>query len=205
MHLAGPAELICTQVLPALAPLVAGGVRLRTATGLTDPLLEELRAGRHDLVIATSRPRGRALLSVPLADEEFVLVAGAAAAPELIRGLASEGPAALLAAPLVTYAEDLPIARRYWRHVFGRRLESRAALTVPDLRGVCAAVTAGVGWTVLPRYLCRAELASGTLVPLHTPQDPPINTSYLVARPGAVDNPHAVRVRNRLLEAAREW
>ncbi|GAB2847884.1 hypothetical protein GCM10027074_13250 [Streptomyces deserti] len=33
--------------------------------GLTDPLLEELRAGRHDLVIAIGVPRVRALGSVP--------------------------------------------------------------------------------------------------------------------------------------------
>lgn len=31
-----------------------------------------MRSGRHDLVIATRRPRGRALSSVPPADEEYV-------------------------------------------------------------------------------------------------------------------------------------
>ncbi|WP_234013229.1 LysR family transcriptional regulator, partial [Streptomyces sp. HCCB10043] len=43
VHLAGPAELMCLRVLPALAPLVADGLLLRAATGLTDPLLDELR------------------------------------------------------------------------------------------------------------------------------------------------------------------
>ncbi|OAH11900.1 HTH-type transcriptional regulator LeuO [Streptomyces jeddahensis] len=75
VHLAGPSELLCVRVLPALVPLVADGVQLRVAQGLTEPLLEEMRSGQHDLVIATRRPRGRALASVPLADEEYVLVA----------------------------------------------------------------------------------------------------------------------------------
>ncbi|MFF6843215.1 LysR family transcriptional regulator [Streptomyces tanashiensis] len=205
VHLAGPAELLCTRVLPALAPLTAGGVRLRVGPGLTEPLLDELRAGRHDLVIATFRPRGRALASVPLSDEEFVLVAAPVWADRVKERLALEGPAALHPVPLVTYAEDLPIARRYWRHVFGARLSCPAAVTVPDLRGVLAAVVAGAGFSVLPRYLCQAELASGALVPLHEPEDPPINTAYLVQRPGRPDNPDVTRVRDLLIEAARAW
>ncbi|MFF1279729.1 LysR substrate-binding domain-containing protein [Streptomyces sp. NPDC058299] len=308
VHLAGPAEFLCTTVLPALAPLVAEGLRLRVSTGLTDALLEELRAGRHDLVIATTRPRGRTVHAVPLADEEFVLVAapvwaerlrgrqsqrdatagdatagGAAAgyaatggpgtrgaptpgsatpgsaAPDSAprrsapRGSATPGPACpeasapgspvpaetsapgsaspdacapgtpvpagtpapgsavlldpavLQDVPLVTYAEDLPIARRYWRHVFGRRLSRTAAVTVPDLRGVLAAVAGGAGFSVLPRYLCQDLLASGALVALLEPEDPPINTSFLVRRPGACDNPDVARVHDLLLRAAPSW
>ncbi|MGV9885257.1 LysR family transcriptional regulator, partial [Streptomyces sp. NPDC003379] len=78
VHLAGPAEFLSHCVLPGLASLVEKGVRLRITTGLTDDLLDELRAGRHDLVVATARPRGRAVASVPQAHEEFVLVAGGA-------------------------------------------------------------------------------------------------------------------------------
>lgn len=207
VHLAGPAELLCVRVLPALAPLVDAGVRLRVTTGLTDPLLEELRAGRHDLVIATTRPRGRALSAVPLMDEEFVLVTSPACA-ERIGGpgrVAAEGPTALHGFPLVTYAEDLPIARRYWRHVFGGRLDGPAAVSVPDLRGVLSLVTAGSGFTVLPRYLCTAELVAGALVLLHEPEDPPINTASLVQRPGAPASPHVAAVRDLLLRVARSW
>ncbi|MER5543859.1 LysR family transcriptional regulator [Streptomyces sp. NPDC002589] len=205
VHLAGPAEVLCTTFLPALAPLVAEGVRLRVVTGLTDRLLEELRAGRHDLVIATTRPRGRTLQAVPLSDEEFVLVAAPVWAERLADRPAVEGPAALHEVPLITYAEDLPIARRYWRHVFGRRLSRSAALTVPDLRGVLAVVAAGAGFSVLPRYLCQDLLDSGALVALLEPEDPPINTGFLVQRPGAPDNPDVERVHALLLRAARTW
>ncbi|GAA2105076.1 LysR family transcriptional regulator [Streptomyces albiaxialis] len=220
VHLAGPAELLCARALPALAPLVEDGVRLRVGTGLTDALLEEMRAGgRHDLVIATTRPRGRTLSAVPLMDEEFVLVAAPSWAERLNAdagadagagagagaATADELPAALHSVPLITYAEDLPIARRYWRHVFGKHLSCQAAVTVPDLRGVLSALTAGAGFSVLPRYLCLDELASGALVALREPEDPPINTAYLVQRPGSAANPHVARVRDRLLEAARSW
>nr|WP_247701936.1 LysR family transcriptional regulator [Streptomyces sp. F63] len=206
VHLAGPADFLGSCALRVLAPLVARGVRLRVATGLSDDLLEGLRAGRHDLVVSSRRPRGRTLESVPLADEEFVLVASPGWARRIGPDrVAAEGPAALCGVPLVTYAEDLPIARRYWRHVFGRRLTGQAALTMPDLRGVLTAVAAGAGFTVLPSYLCRAELASGALVPLLDPEDPPINTAYLVQRPGTADNPHVALVRDHLLSESRTW
>jgi len=58
---------------------------------------------------------------------------------------------------------------------------------------------------VLPRYLCLDELASGALVPLLSPEDPPINTGYLTQRPGASDNPHVALVREQLLQAGRTW
>lgn len=203
VHLAGPAELLSRCVLPGLAPLVDQGVRLRITPGLTEPLLDDLRAGRHDLVIATYRPRGRTLTAVPLNDEEFVLVAS----PDWGRRLGAPEhlAAALHGVPLVAYAEDLPIVRRYWRHVFGRRLVRQPALTMPDLNGVKAAVAGGTGFTVLPRYLCAEEMASGALVLLHDPDDPPINTAFLVQRPGTSGNPHVALVRDHLLQAARDW
>jgi DNA-binding transcriptional LysR family regulator len=205
VRLAGPLEYLTRDVLPGLAPLVDRGVRLRITPGLTEPLLDDLRAGRHDLVIATFRPRGRALTAAPLVDEEFVLVAapawaGRAGGPARI---AADGHAALHGVPLVAYAEDLPIVRRYWRHVFGRRLVRQPTVTVPDLNAVKAAVAGGAGFTVLPRYLCAEELTSGALVLLHDPDDPPINTAFLVQRPGASANRHVALVRDHLLAAAR--
>nr|WBO79270.1 LysR family transcriptional regulator [Streptomyces sp. SBE_14.2] len=201
VHVAGPAELLCLRVLPALAPLAARGVRLRVTPGLTDPLLDELRSGRHDLVISTHRPRGRTLLSTPLLDEEFVLVA----APAWASRTGGDLPTALHTVPLISYAEDLPILRRYWRHVFGQRLNCRASVTMPDLRGVLATVVAGAGFSVLPRYLCQPELESGALVLLHDPEDAPINTGYLVQRPGTPENPHVREVRDLLLRVGPTW
>ncbi|MFV2197846.1 LysR family transcriptional regulator [Nocardiopsis sp. LOL_012] len=199
VHLAGPAEYLCTRVMMALAPLTAAGIDLRVSTGPTGTLLEELRAGRHDLVVSTARPRGRTLLWTPLADEEFALVAAPAWANKVSGRLAEEGPAALEEVPLIAYSEELPIVGRYWRHVFGRRPTRRPALAVADLRGVLTAVTAGAGVAVLPTYLCRDALDSGDLVVLHPTDDPPINTAYLVQRPGQAHHPHVARVRDHLL------
>ncbi|MEV5398173.1 LysR family transcriptional regulator [Streptomyces cellulosae] len=204
VHLAGPAELLSVLALPALAPLTAGGVLLRVTTGLADDLLEGLQAGRFDLVLSAVRPRGRTLNAVPLTDEEFVLVA----APEWARRigpLTVGDPGPLRDVPLVAYAEDLPILRRYWRHVFRTRLTARPAVVVPDLRGVRFVGGGGAGVTVLPRYLCERELETGALMALLSPEDPPINTSFLVQRAGGVPRAHVTAVLECLLGAARGW
>ncbi|MGK8509181.1 LysR family transcriptional regulator [Nocardia asiatica] len=206
VRLAGPAEFLAVQALPALAPLVARGVRLAVDAGLSDDLLGGLRAGHFDLVVSTVRPRGRALIAEPLVDEEFVLVAAPQVAARLDGKLSrAGGPVAPAGIPLVSYAPDLPILRRYWRHVFGVRLAAEAAVVVADLRAVAATVAAGAGVSVLPRYLCAAALASGTLVALLEPDDPPINTAFLVRRPGPVAGPHVELVQQRLIAAAAQW
>ncbi|WP_329345071.1 LysR family transcriptional regulator [Streptomyces sp. NBC_01352] len=206
VHLAGPSELLCVRVLPDLAHLAADGVQLRVAQGLPEPLLEEMRAGRHDLVIATRRPRGRGLESVPRADEEYMLVASPSWAERITAHPQAEDLcAALREVPLVTYAEDLPIVRRYWRTVFGRQLTSRAAVTVPNLYAVLSAVNAGAGVSVLPRSLCQEHLDSGRLALLHESEEPPLNTLFLVQRPGTEANPDVIRVRDALQRAARDW
>ncbi|MFI7671239.1 LysR family transcriptional regulator [Nocardia sp. NPDC049526] len=206
VRLAGPAELLAVQALPALAPLIERGVRLTVTAGLSEDLLAGLRAGHYDLIVSTLRPRGRALVAEPLADEEFVLVAAPQLAARVDTArLRTDGPAVLTGLPLVSYSADLPILRRYWRHVFGVRLAAEAAVVVADLRAITATVAAGAGISVLPRYLCAPELAAGTLVPLLEPDDPPINTGFLVRRPGTTARPHLDLVHNHLRAAARTW
>jgi DNA-binding transcriptional LysR family regulator len=191
LRLGGPAELTTTLVLPALAEAMAAGVAVRCRLGLADDLLSELVAGQLDLVVSTLRPRRRGLHVEPLCDEEFLLLAAPALIacldPEL---LVTQPARALQALPLLAYAEDLPIVRRWWRHVLGVAPPGRAVLVVPDLRGLRAAAAAGAGATVLPRYLCADDLAAGRLAPVLDPDDAPINTLYLVARAAAYAQPH---------------
>lgn len=177
VRLGGAAEFLERVCMPALAPAIAAGLRVTVTTGLADDLLEKARIGSLDLVISAVRPRGRVLAASALCDEEFVLVA----APSL--GIQpSDRPD--LARPLLAYAADLPILRRYWRHVFGERLIREPDLVIPDLRALAAATLAGAGITVLPTYLIADELADGRLSILRPTDDPPINTLFLARRPG---------------------
>lgn len=201
VRLGGPADLLSELVVPAIAGALGADLKLRVHVGLADELLELLRVGDLDLVVATARTQGGGLEYERMVDEEFVLVAGRAWAERLPpRAVEARGAAALEQVPLVAFAEQLPIVRRYWRAVFGTRPRSVAVLVAPDLRMLRAAVVAGAGITVLPRYLIEAHLAAGQLIQLAAPPDPPSNTIHLATRAGALSGGAAV-VRELLRRA----
>ncbi|MFZ4896338.1 LysR family transcriptional regulator [Plantibacter sp. Mn2098] len=198
VHLGGPAELLTTLVLPRLPELLeAAGAPIHVTFGLAEPLLEELRTGSLDVVVSAVQPRVRGVEAAPLVDEEFVLVGAPAWHPR--PGI--DAPASLEHIPVVAYATNLPIVRRYWRTEFARRPdEVTTAAIVPDLRGVLAAVLAGAGMSVLPRYLVQDALDSGALVALHNPSVAPLNTVYLARRTGEGNRQGAVRSLSAALE-----
>jgi DNA-binding transcriptional LysR family regulator len=110
---------------------------------------------------------------------------------------------ALGAVPLAAYSPDLPIIRRYWLTEFDERPTNRTALVLPDLRGILRAVVAGIGASVLPRYLVDGSLADGTVVRLHEPRLGPLNTLWLVSGPSP--SPPVAHVCRHLSTEAAGW
>ncbi|KUH38725.1 MULTISPECIES: LysR family transcriptional regulator [Streptomyces] len=207
LHLAGPPEFVALRALPALAPLVAEGLTLRTSLfGAAEECLDGLAAGRHDLAVATARPRGGLLTARPLCDEEHVLVAAprwaARLAPET---LLSRGSVVLEQLPVVEVHESLPFVTRYWAAVFESKPAATGTVVVPDLRAVLESAAAGAGLAVLPRYLCEDALRSGRLVALLDPPVPPLRTYFLVVRTGTLALAHIARAHEVLLRAAAAW
>ncbi|MFI6413195.1 LysR family transcriptional regulator [Streptomyces sp. NPDC050585] len=207
LHLAGPPELLALRALPALTPLVAEGLTLRTSLfPAAEESLDGLAAGRHDLALSTARPRGGLLTATPLCDEEHVLVAAprwaARLAPEV---LLSKGSVVLDQLPVIEVHESLPFVTRYWSAVFESKPAASATVVVPDLRAVLEVAASGAGLAVLPRYLCEEALESGRVVALLEPQVPPLRTYFLVVRAGTLALAHITRAHETLLRAAVDW
>jgi len=206
VHLGGAAELMSLQVIPALAPLSARGLRIRVTLGLAEELLTALTAARLDLVVSAVRPQRKELSVTPLVDEEFLLVGPPALAHTVDQERLADDPVAALShMPLVAYAADLPIIRRYWRSEFGRRPPNQVAVVVPDLRAVLAAVVSGMGISVLPRYLVAPALAASHVVQMHRPEVEPLNTLYLASRRDTSASPALAAVWEHLAREARGW
>jgi len=193
VRMGGAAEFVGEVLAPHIPELVAaGGASVRLYFGMADELLEQLQHGDVDVVVSSVRPRAQGLSGSPVADEEFVLVG----APRWEQNLEAGAGAVedLERIPVVAYAENLPIVRRYWRSVFGHRPDTLTTTAiVQDLRAVRAAVVAGAGMSVLPRYLVREQLAAGSLVELHIPEIQPLNTLYLVTRSGQTEASRSLR------------
>jgi DNA-binding transcriptional LysR family regulator len=196
LHVGGPAEFTSLKVVPTLVELP--DTALRVTFGTPDDLLDELVKGGLDLVISTVRPRSRGIISAPLYLEELTVVA----AP---RWYYPDTSGILGDAPWVAEAEDLPLIRRYWQTVYKTTPPGNAVVVVPDLRAVLTATLAGAGATVLPRYVCEYELATGALRELIMRGELPTNTFYLAVRTGAFNEPHIARARDLLMARAIDW
>ncbi|GAB7032220.1 LysR family transcriptional regulator [Streptomyces sp. NPDC021749] len=207
LHLAGPPEFMAHRALPALAPLIAEGLSLRTAFGSADELLTGLAAGHHDLTVTTTRPRGGLLTATALCDEEHVLIAAPSWSAQFggPAVLQAGGVRVLESVPLVDVHESLPLIARYWAEVFDAEPAASAAVIAADLRAVLACVTAGAGLAVLPRYLCTESLACGEVVALLEPPVPPLRTYFLAVRTGTLGLPHIARSHEWLLRSAVDW
>jgi len=207
VHLAGPADMLATKALPSLTALIASGLRVRVRTGIAEDLMGRLASDEVDLVLATRRIEARGIAFEPLFQEMLVLVGGPAWAARLPSDAIDRDPEATLAGvPLVAYDEDLPLLRPYWQDAFGATIDDAAAVTVADLRAVCAAVAAGAGISVVPRYLAADSITRGELVELHRARGRhPSNQIFLAYRRAALGRPGVERVRTRLAAAAPGW
>ncbi len=84
--------------------------------------------------------------------------------------------------PWITYSEDLPIIRRFWRVVFGVRIDTNPKLVIPDLRAIRDAVSYGFGLSVLPDYLCHNWVDDKRLTLVLKPSKAVTNQIWLAFR-----------------------
>ncbi|MFD2767894.1 substrate-binding domain-containing protein [Micromonospora eburnea] len=175
------------------------GVRIAARFGLADELIDGLRAGATDVLVSALPARGPGLSVEPIYDEEFALVAH----PRWQEQAAEEGVDSV---PLLSYGPELPIIRRYWRSVFGRRPSGLSVrLIAPDLRTLLRLALDGAGMTVLPDYLVNDHLRAASLTLLHAPEVAPLNTLFIATRrPRGLPDPVIATVREAITAIARD-
>lgn len=184
IRLGTPQEFFAERILNRLPK--AENTLYRVQFGLTQDLIEKLLEGQLDAVIATQQIARSDIEYQLIFEENFWLVAP----PETVIPIASEVLQAdltpleqwLRTQPLIAYSEDLPIIRRFWRSVFGRRMDAMPKLVLPDLRMIRQAVMNGFGFSVLPDYLCAEMVAQSQLTLILKPSHPVKNQLWLAYR-----------------------
>lgn len=200
IYIGGPADALSARIVPALQPLTDQGLIVHAHTGDTKTLLDRLTNGELDLVIATTPSRKRGVLIEPFFTETLSLVAGG----DWVDRLVDPGIDDLAAAPMIAYAQNLQLIRRYWRTVYATTPPKNPRIVLNDLRGIINTVAAGAGWTVIPTYLARHELHNGTISILHRPDTEPTNTLHLATPTGRRDNA-ITAVSDHLKQTAIDW
>lgn len=102
--------------------------------------------------------------------------------------------------PVVSYNTQLPLIREYFDVVFKAHCRSQIIATCPDIRALAGIVRTGVGYSVLPDYLCYEDLRTGRLVRLGP--EGPENNIYLAWRKGALAHPRVNYARDIMMAIA---
>jgi DNA-binding transcriptional LysR family regulator len=154
--------------------------------GLANELIDRLVANELDYVSATQKISRSELEYQPIYEESFWLVASPKVeipiSSEILQVDLTSLEEWLTKQPLIAYSEDLPIIRRFWRVVLGRRSQMQAQYIIPDLRGIRSAIASGLGYSVLPDYLCSEWIAEGKLALILKPTKAVTNQIWLAYR-----------------------
>ncbi len=154
--------------------------------GLTAELIEQLKAGKLDWVIATQKITLSDIECQLIFEESFWLVGPPNIAVPIFETVdrADLNPLSqwLLTQPWIAYSEELPIIRRFWRAVFDRRIDVHPKLIVPDLKAIRQAVESGFGLSVIPDYLCADFVEKNRLTLILKPSQAVTNRLWLAFR-----------------------
>ena len=199
VHIAAPADLLAEWVAPRLGPLIAAGLDLRLHMGGRDALYSMLLEDRVHLALTASQIEDSRLAFEPIGLERLLAVASPAMADSVL--LASDKWTALRGLPYLAYDLDRPLMREWFVANDLAEPDGVPVATSPDLRVLRSMIHAGLGWSVLPDYLTRAERGRGDLVEIPPPRSVPENRFHLVWAKTALRHPRVAFTRDMLLEA----
>ena len=199
VHIAAPSDLLGEMITPRLGPLLDAGLDLRLHTGGREALYGMLLDDKVHLGITASQPDDPRLAFEILGEERLLAVASVAVAGRIAEFSLAEG---LDQVSHLAYDLDRPLVRT-WLDANGIELARLPRITAPDLRVLRSALCAGLGWSVLPGYLTRAEREAGILVEIPAPVPVPPSPFHLVWARSSLRHPRVALARSLLVEAFR--
>jgi DNA-binding transcriptional LysR family regulator len=165
------AEFFNAELLPRLT---SSSISV-TATFDTDTaVIDALERGELDAVVTSSTPPRRSIVSTPIGEKRFALVASPTLAPATTIESTDQLGLWLRERPWVAYSSELPITRRFWQATLGQPFAAPLRIVAPDLRAVVSAVERGLGCSILPNFVCADALTTGRIVEI-------FNTENLIA------------------------
>ncbi len=159
---------------------------LKVQFGLVQDLIEQLLENQIDCMIATQKIAKPELEYQLIFEESFWLIGPPTIQIPMSQDQMQEDLTALeqwlKLQPWIAYSEDLPIIRRFWRVIFGNRLDANPQFVIPDLRTIRGAIAQGLGYSVLPDYLCQDWISTNRLTLILKPTKAVTNQIWLAYR-----------------------
>lgn len=167
LQIIGHADFMAEVLAGELLPLIEDGIRVRMHTGDGPMITSMLLEGHCDLGISAHPVIDSRLQS------ETLLTCGvvAVASPSVVEALlASEDfNQAICHAPLLAYNLELSLIDKWLLKNNIKTEQIIPTVVSQDLRALRNLLIKGVGWSVMPEFLCREQIAKGELQEIPAP------------------------------------
>lgn len=194
-----PAEFLWANSSRLFFPIAHSDLRVKLLTGNREQIYASLNDGVSQIAITTSQPDPRKFGYKSIGKEKLVIIASTLMLP-LFEG--KEVTADFLESlPMISYDDQLPLIREFFKKVFGAELKTQASITIPDLRIIEKMLWGYSGWTIMPEYLCREAILAGKVIHIAVKSRVPENDIYLVWNESALRYPGVIYVRDKILES----
>lgn len=197
LQLIGHADFMAEKLSPELAPLLEAGIRVRIHTGDGPMVTQMLLEGHCELGISAHPVTDNRLNSEIILSDKVIAVA----APPIVERLeqSSDFSSTLLQEPLLAYNLELSLVDSWLQH---NRINSSGltpAMVAQDMRAHRSLLVQGVGWSVMPSFLCERQLLSGELQVIPAPKTHIDINYYLIWLPSVLRQPRVAHARQTLL------
>lgn len=150
-------------------------------------MLHDLDKGVLDLIITPQKGDQSNLEYEAFSKESIVMVCGSGTDVGEIRALLQQQKikeAGLLLKQQLWYstAADMSHLKRFWQTNFRHHLDFKPNYIVPNISSIVRCLSGQTGFSVIPDFLCREELATGGLQLVWEGNSPIENTLYFGSR-----------------------
>lgn len=198
LQIIGHADFMAEVLTAELLPLIEAGIRVRMHTGDGPMITSMLLEGHCDLGISAHPVTDSRLQSETLLRCEVVAVAS----PSVVKALvaADDFSHAISHAPLLAYNLELSLIDKW---LLKNRIKTEQIIPTvvsQDLRALRNLLTKGVGWSVMPEFLCREQIAKGELMEVPAPVGTYTMQYYLIWASSALRQARVAHAKEVLLQ-----
>lgn len=197
LQIIGHSDFLAEKLTGELCPLLENGIRIHLHTG-DGPLVSQMIAEGHcDLGITAHPVTDVRLKGETVFIDQVIAVASPVVAARLqgSKNFSED----LLQEPLLAYNLELSLIDDWLNRNKIKFSHLLPSMVGQDLRGLRSLLCRGLGWSVMPAFLCQTHIEEGSLVRIRAPiSDTEIRYS-LVWLAGSLHKPRLAYARQVLL------
>lgn len=202
LRIIGHADFMAEVIAWHLSALMEAGMRIRLQPAHRDMVQQRLAEGHFDLGISAYPITDKCLRTELIREEPVVAVAAPAVAERITTAASlSEG---LRREAMLAYSLELPLVDAWLNGNGLEDVKASPSVTSPDLRMLRNLLLMGIGWSIMPEYLCKDAIDHGYLDVIPSPRRSMSNSYWLVWHPTALRHPRIAHARQILLCALRD-